>query len=396
MKASTVMDDRILSRSYRVRADLMEQVNAMVLPLPTFEAPRFGLAHLPTPLQRSRFGWGDRRLLVKRDDLTGCALTGNKVRKLEFLLADAQRCGADTLLTCGGAQSNCARAAAVAAAQLGMHSVLVLTGPAGSESDGNLLINRLTGAETILLPDATALQRDAALAAKDEELRGLGRRPYLIPFGGSSEVGTLGYVFAAIEIAGQLKTMGAHVGDVFVPLASGGTYAGLLLGFRLAGFGVRVLAAVVEGNPAEWPAKLLQLAEGAARLLGTSSPLTEADIHLLDARGLGYGKPSAAEYEFIVHFARETGLLVDPVYTGKALYAYDRAVASGMTPTTGDVLFVHTGGCFGLFPHKEGLQQAIDKCDQPRESLRLPRSPVLATPRPVPAGQRISIASPYE
>jgi D-cysteine desulfhydrase len=345
---------------------------------------------------RTRRAWGDHRLYVKRDDLTGCALTGNKVRKLEFLLADAERRGADTLLTCGGVQSNCARAAAIAAAQLDMHCVLLLTGEQPDEADGNLLLDRLTGAHVHFLPGATGHQRDTALLSMDEELRSLGRRPYLIPFGGSSDVGTLGYVHAAFEMAEQAKACNAPIGDVVVAIASGGTYAGMLLGFKLAGLNVRLVGAVVEGDPQKWPAELLELAAGAARIIDAPMTLRESDVTLLDARGLGYGKPSAGELDYITDFVRDTGLIVDPVYTGKALHAYDRALADGLAPPKGDVMFVHTGGSFSIFPFKTGLTQALERRDQPREALRLPRSPVLNNPRVVPLPQRISIASPYE
>jgi D-cysteine desulfhydrase len=362
--------------------------------------PRFPLAQLPTPIHEVASDDLDLRIHVKRDDLTGSGLSGNKVRKLEYLIADAKRLGCDTLVTCGAVQSNCARALAVAAARARLRSHLILTGAIPDECDGNLLICRLAGADVEFLAADDPARRDALLAERTEDLRTLGRRPYVVPFGGSSLVGTLGYVQAGLEIARQLGDDAERFGEIVTPLASGGTYAGLYLGFSLAGAPIRPVGAFVCGTAAEWVPALLDLIHGAARQLGVVVDAEERDIRLIDARGNGYDQPTTAELEFIVRFTRETGLLLDPIYTGKALYALWRYLACGALGREREVMFLHTGGAFGLFPHRGALTQVLDgisashRCDG-----TIARTPeARSVPHPVAAGQRpfVHMAQPQD
>ncbi|HRX86840.1 MAG TPA: D-cysteine desulfhydrase family protein [Phycisphaerae bacterium] len=321
--------------------------------------PRVRLAQLPTPFTQITAPELGLKLYLKRDDLTGNGLSGNKARKLEFLIADARAQNCATLVTCGAVQSNCARALAVAAAQTHLESYLILTGAVPAEDDGNLLISRLAGAEIEFLTSTDPAERDALLARRTADLAASGRRPYVVPFGGSSEVGALGYVQAAFEMATQLGPDAARFRHIVTPMASGGTYAGLYLGFALAGLPIRPIGAFVCGSATEWVPTLLDLIHGLARLLGVVVAADESDIRLIDARGAGYDQPTPAELDFIARFVRATGVLLDPVYSGKALYALWRYLECGALDDPADVIFLHTGGSFGIFPHRRGLSAAL-------------------------------------
>jgi D-cysteine desulfhydrase len=338
------------------------------------------LAQLPTPIVKVDYGWNGRPLFVKRDDLTGSALSGNKVRKLEYLIADARSLGADTLVTCGGVQSNCARALAVAAAMTGFRSMLVLTGCEPADMTGNLLLNHLVGSDVHIFPNMNAAERDATMEQMARGLRARGRKPYVVPFGGSSDVGAFGYVQAALETAGQLDEQTARIAHVVTPMASGGTYAGLYIGCQLAGLAMRPVGAFVEGDANEWPAKLVDLIQRTAARFGLPVSVTEGDIELIDARGAGYAQPTADELEFIVGFARQTGLILDPVYTGKAMYALERDIYDGEFTPRGDVLFLHTGGTFGIFPYSAQFTEVIKRMNR----MPAPYVPVQPTRRQAP------------
>ena len=367
--------------------------------------PRVPLAQTPTPVARVESPWPDVGFYVKRDDLTGNALSGNKARKLEYLVADAQRQGADTLLTCGGVQSNCARALSVAAAMTGFDSALILTGQEPAQLEGNLLVARMMGSQITFLPAADAAQRDAAqrdaaLAQHAEDLLAKGRRPYLVPFGGSSAMGVLGYVRAAEEVVHQLAGALDSPAQVVMPMASGGTYAGLYIGFALAGVPIRPVGAFVEGTANDWVPRLVRLIHEAAELLGVAVAAEPHDIELLDARGMGYAKPTQAELESTVRFARRTGLVLDPVYTGKAFHTLDLSIRSGTFEPRGDIIFLHTGGTMGLFPHAAACTRTLSRMEQPAKHHGPTSTPAFARPAaplpagPLPAAQRINIASP--
>lgn len=338
--------------------------------------PREPLAHLPTPLVKVRAGWPHGNLFIKHDDLTGTALSGNKVRKLEYLIADARAAGADTLLTWGGVQSNSARALAVAAAMTGFRSVLVLAGDEPTEDDGNLLLARLAGAELVFAPGADPAAGGAAVEDTLCRLRREGARPYLVPFGGSSPVGVLGYVRAAHELAPQLAAIGAGVRTLLVPMASGGTYAGLYVGLQMLQLPIALVGAFVLGTSEAWVPRLVEMVRGASERFGFGVALEPRDVRLLDARGAGYGRPTLEEAAFIADFGRRTGVLLDPVYTGKALYACDQAVRRGDRRLCGDLLFVHTGGTFGLFPHRRLFRRATGRRSARRSEVPIshPRS----------------------
>ena len=312
---------------------------------------RLALARLPTPLHPlARSGPG---LWIKRDDLTGVALSGNKIRKLEYLLAEAQAQEADTVITCGATSSNHARATAVAAAQLGLDCHLVLRGARPAAPQGNLLLDRIVGAKVHYISMDQWRQRDQEMASIAEQLRTKGKRPYLIPEGGSSAVGSLGYVRAAQELLEQITTDPPR--RVFVATGSGGTCAGLALG--LAHTDIEVFAVAVCDDRAYFDQRVNAILDEALAL-----GLTDADTKqkarwtiVEGYKGEGYGKATDEELRAIAAFARKEGIFVDPVYTGKALNAFLEMAPS----MEGSSVFWHTGGVYELFDFSEAFEQAL-------------------------------------
>lgn len=326
------------------------------------ETRRLDLAHLPTPIQRPRrlaeaLGVD---LWVKRDDMTGGAESGNKIRKLEFLLAEAAALSADTVITCGGIQSNHARATAICAASLGMRALLFLrtTGesldPKAAPLSGNVLLDKLVGAELRLITPTTYRDRGAVMAAAAEELRAAGRRPYVIPEGGSNGLGSLGYVEAMAEVRRQLDQgiAGGAPFDVIVhACGSGGTAAGVALGAARYGVAseVRTMAVCDDAPTFE---QVIERIIGEARAL---EPSLGAPARLIvddRAKGPAYAVSTADQRRRVIEAARLSGLIFDPVYTGKAfagLWDLARGEGGKGGPLAGArVLFLHTGGLPGL------------------------------------------------
>jgi D-cysteine desulfhydrase len=323
-------------------------------------SPRIALAHLPTPLERhprlaESLGVD---LWVKRDDATLGAESGNKVRKLEYLLADAQARRADVLVTCGGIQSNHARATALLGARLGLRAVLLLrvTDPVDdvrraidTHPEGNVLLDRLAGAEIRLITPAQYRERAALLAETARELEGQGARPYVIPEGGSNGVGSLGYVRAMREIRHQLDLGlggGRPFDAIFHACGSGGTAAGVALGASKWEVAEEVCAMAVCDDAATFQARIATIVDEMRSIeptLGRAARLVVDD----GSKGPAYGVASEAQKRVIVDVARKSGLVLDPVYTGKAFAglaaACERGELSGKR-----VLFLHTGGLPGL------------------------------------------------
>lgn len=324
--------------------------------------PRFALAQLPTPLQeaanlRAALGGPARspRILIKRDDLTGLAFGGNKVRKLEFLVAEALAHGAKVLVTAGAAQSNHARATAAAARVAGMRAVLVLEAPLADEPpQGNLLLDHLLGAEVRFVPCGTDLNAAVELAARN--LTDAGEVAYAIPVGGSNAVGLLGYVAMAEELATQLEALGIAPTRLYYANGSRGTQAGIVLGARVVGATYAPVGILVSPDSAERRAKAVRIANEAADRLGLSIRLTEADMVNLDGYlGAGYAAPTDACDEAILLLARTEAVFLDPVYSGKAMSALIDHVRSGRIDPAETVVFLHTGGGPALFAHHERL-----------------------------------------
>ncbi|ASJ05218.1 MULTISPECIES: pyridoxal-phosphate dependent enzyme [Thermococcus] len=286
---------------------------------------------------------------VKRDDLTGFGIGGNKIRKLEFLLGDAIASGADTVITLGAVHSNHAFVTALAAKSLGLDVILVLRGK--EELKGNYLLDKLVGIETrVFEAEKTA---DLVPMAEEiaEELRAEGRRPYLIPIGGASPVGTLGYVGGAGEIASQAKKLGIEFDTVVDAVGSGGTLAGITLGLSLlgsrtepVGMGVGIFTGSMEN-------RILELAAETRRLIGAKCKIKKPRIH--DYSFGAYGKIVKEVGETIRLVAKLEGILLDPVYTGKAFHGLMELAQTGELGET--VLFIHTGGTPGLFHYGEEM-----------------------------------------
>ena len=311
--------------------------------------PRISIAHLPTPIEampRLEKTLDGPHLLVKRDDQTGLAFGGNKTRKLEFLVAQAQAEGADTLITAGALQSNHCRQTAAAAARFGFDCTLVLVGEPPAHPSANLLLDQLFGAR-IRWTDQS--HRDAVLQATFAELTASGHKPYLVPYGGSSPTGALGYVIAMQEFLQQ----GVQADWILFASSSGGTQAGLALGARVFGFPGRLLGISVDEPQAVLQARVAGLASETSALLGPRLDFAPDEI-LVDAAyaAPGYGVLTAAERSAIQLFAEQEGLLLDPVYTGRAAAGLIDLIRKGFFKKEATVLFWHTGGQPALFAEK--------------------------------------------
>ena len=326
--------------------------------------PRVTLATLPTPITEARrlrdaLGGSDRcpRILIKRDDLTGLALGGNKARKLEFLMADALARGADVVVSSGATQSNHARMTAAAARVVGLDCVLVLSARQPDPPlQGNLLLDRLFGA-TIHFIQTNPDPRYAVAADEVEKVNDVvadltrhGRRPYLIPIGGSSPVGALGYVDGTRELCEQLVASATRVDRLYYASGSRGTQAGLELGARVFGAEYRLHGIAVSAGEDEKQQRAARLANGAAALLRLSTHIDPAEL-TTDQRfiGEGYGIPTPEGREAIRLLARTEAILLDPCYTGKAMAGLIHDVRSGAIPYDETVIFLHSGGAPALF-----------------------------------------------
>jgi len=309
---------------------------------------RIAIANLPTPLERlerlsAQLGV---ELWVKRDDLTGAELSGNKVRKLEFLFADARAQGADHIITCGGAQSNHCRATALAASRLGMRTTLRLRVADPSQPppiEANILLDKLSGAEIRWVSPEQYARRAELFALVAEELQRAGRKPYIIPEGGSNGVGAWGYVRAIEELHGQLPP-----GPVTIVYAagSGGTGAGIILGIKLCGLrDARAVGVNVCDDRDYFVREIGQIVEGAIKQWRLAVAFERNEIEILDGYvGGGYGISRPEELALIRDVARTEGLVLDPVYTGKAFLGM-KEHARELGPR---IVFMHTGGIYGL------------------------------------------------
>jgi D-cysteine desulfhydrase len=325
---------------------------------------RHPLTTLPTPLvraERLERALGVPPLWVKRDDLIGFALAGNKARQLEMLLADALGQDCDTLLTGGGPASNFCQAAAAAARVAGLACVLVLYGQEPAVPPPNLALARALGARITFTGVPERESVDAALDAAEAGLRADGRRPYLVPRGGATGLGAVGYALAVAELAAQLDAEGVAPELVLVATGSGGTQAGLVAGTVAGGSPWRVVGASVSRPPEECAERVLALARAAADLLGT--PAADASHVLVrDVRGPGYGIPSAEGDTAAGLAARREGLLLDPVFTAKALAELPRLAAEG---AGGPVVFWHTGGTPEALWHLIRTDKGGGRCSDP-------------------------------
>jgi len=326
--------------------------------------PRYPLLQGKTslhPLPRLSALLGGPNLFIKRDDLTGLAFGGNKTRKLEFLLGAALAEGADTLLTAGAAQSNHCRQTAAAAAQAGLSCHLALGGAPPAHPNGNLLLDDLLGAQ---LHWTGTHRKGEQLEKIARQLQEQGRNPYLIPYGGSSPVGACGYVAAMQEVMEQQQAYHLDIDHMLLASSSAGTQAGLTLGAQMSGFkgGIQGIA-IDKGEPGEPPLTELlpELANVTAIHLGRNERFSAKDFALNhDYLGEGYGVVGPAEREAIRLVARTEGIVLDPVYTGRAMAGLIDLIRQGFYRATDTVLFWHTGGGPAVFAYAEDLHEALD------------------------------------
>jgi len=318
--------------------------------------PRIRFAQLPTPIEplpRLSAALGGPRLFVKRDDQTGLAFGGNKTRKLEMLVAEAQANGARTLITAGAVQSNHCRQTAAAAARFGLGCILILTGEQPDQATGNLLLDGMLGAELVW---GTRAEREQLLQGTFQAAWEAGRRPYLVPYGGSSPTGAASYALAIQELVEQsheelLKE--TPVDWIVFPSSSGGTQAGMTVGKRIFGWDGKILGISVDEPADELKSRVAALASATAEKLGERMSFSPEEILVNDEYlGGGYGVVGEPEREAIHLFARLEGLLVDPVYTGRAAAGLIGLIRSDFFSRGETVLFWHTGGNPALFADK--------------------------------------------
>jgi L-cysteate sulfo-lyase len=322
----------------------------------TDHLPRISLGFFPTPLEelpRLTRALGGPRLFIKRDDQTGLATGGNKARKLEFSLAEALRMGADTLITVGGVQSNHCRQTAAAAAKCDLRCVVVLRGHPPATWNGNLLLDHLLGARVIFSGDRTREEVAADVAMAEEAA---GRRPYHIPVGASNEFGAVGFVAAMEELDGQLKAERLHADRVVFASSSFGTQAGLCVGAKVLGFRGQLAAIAIDSSREELQAGVAAIAAPTISRLGLSLSLASDEVVAYDGYlGAGYAIMGEPEREAISLMARTEGILLDPVYTGRAMAGLIDLIRSGVFGKHETIVFWHTGGSAALFAYADQL-----------------------------------------
>jgi D-cysteine desulfhydrase len=308
-------------------------------------------------LERASAKWGcGHRLWVKRDDLTGCTLSGNKVRKLEFILAHAIDNGYDTIITCGGLQSNHCRATAFAGAQLGLAVHLLLRGVQPLDWEGNLLLDHLAGAAVNCYPVQQYVSEiDALFEHWQSHYAAQGRKALAVPTGGSDGIGAWGYIAACEELARDFHAAGIGEAHIVTATGSGGTQTGLTLGVALHGLPATVWGVNVCDDEQYFLNKVASdVADWRRRFPG--APVVAIEPRVLDGYvGQGYAVAAAAIFELIAELGRMEGLVLDPVYTGKAFAGMLAEIAGGRFEGCRDIVFVHTGGIFGLFPQRAGF-----------------------------------------
>lgn len=322
--------------------------------------PRLHFAHLPTPLEpmpRLSAELGGPRLWIKRDDCTGLATGGNKARKLEYLMADALGQGCDTVITQGAVQSNHARQTAAICARFGLQCFVLLENRTGSTrwhymNSGNVLLDSLCGAGVSFCPGGTDMAQQMETLA--DKLRGDGRKPYVIPGGGSNPVGALGYVNAALELLTQANALDLSIDLVVHATGSAGTQAGLVTGLTGARSGIPVLGIGVRAPREAQEKAVFDLACQTADHLGWGDVVVPRDVVAnCDYVGDGYGLPTPGMVEAVKLLARTEGLLLDPVYSGKAMAGLIDLVRQGRFSKTDNIVFVHTGGSAALFGYPD-------------------------------------------
>lgn len=318
---------------------------------------KLNLANLPTrieKLDRLSKEW-KTNLYVKRDDQTGSEMSGNKIRKLEYALKEALDNECDTIITCGGIQSNHCRATVAAATKLGLKAVVLLRVNEKPKIEGNYFLDRLFGADVrFCTPDEYRSSRNEIMKKIADEIHGNGGKAYIVPEGASYGIGTLGYYKCLMEIVAQEKEMGIVFNTIVVAVGSGGTYTGLYLANKFLNLGKRVIGMAVCDNEEYFKDVVNNIAQEALPYIGEKIDIDRCDIEINDKYvGTGYALSRPEELAFIAEVARKEALVLDPVYTGKAMYGLYNELKQSTIPKSGNILFIHTGGLFGLFPKQE-------------------------------------------
>jgi L-cysteate sulfo-lyase len=329
--------------------------------------PRLHFAHLPTPLEPmeslSRH-LGGPKLWIKRDDCTGLGSGGNKTRKLEWLMGDALAQGADTIVTQGAVQTNHGRQTAAAAAKLGLRCIILLEHRVDTDDEdylknGNVLLDRLYGAELREYPAGGDM--NAAMVPVADELAAAGRKPYLIPGGGSNTVGALGYANCALELVHQANEQSLKIDYVVHATGSAGTQAGLVTGFEAMNSHIPVLGIGVRAPKAKQEENVHKLAEALADKIGVKGGIGRDRVMAnCDYVGGGYGVPTEGMIEAVRLFARHEGLLLDPVYSGKGAAGLIDLVRKDWFRRDDNIVFLHTGGSAGLFGYRKALERGMN------------------------------------
>lgn len=323
---------------------------------------RIKRARLPTPVEPARRLSNKLgvELLFKRDDLTGSSLSGNKIRKLEFLFADAAAQGADTVITCGGEQSNHCRATAIAAAELGMRSFLLLRTDNPNDppaAEANILLDRLVGADIRWVSREEYKRRVQLFVEVQGQMLAQRRKAYVIPEGGSNAVGAWGYVACIEELANEL---GEEPLTIVYAAGSGGTGAGILLGIKLLGLPWRAVGVNVCDDKDYFVTAIGEIMEAAIKKWLLPVEFDRSEIEICDGHvGIGYAKSRPEELATIRDVARAEGLILDPVYTGKAFHGMTKELERDKRAFGERICFIHTGGIYGLFPKAKELEPLL-------------------------------------
>lgn len=324
--------------------------------------PRIQITHSPTPLEfmpRLTEALGGPNIYIKRDDCTGLGSGGNKTRKLEFLMADAERLGADTIITQGATQSNHARQTVAIAVKMGMKCEILLEDRTGSKVEnykksGNVFLDHLYGARVQEVPGGTDM--NAAMASLADELRSKGQKPYVIPGGGSNPIGALGYVTCAMELINQFNTRDLRVDCVVHATGSAGTQAGLVVGLEGARSQIPVLGIGVRAAKEAQETNVYNLAVKTAELLGIPGSVKRESVTAnCDYVGGGYGVPTPGMVEAVTLVARLEGILLDPVYSGKGMAGLIDLCRKGHFKKDENIVFLHTGGAVALYGYMEAF-----------------------------------------
>lgn len=314
-------------------------------------------ANLPTrieKLERLSQKLCGPNIYIKRDDQTGTEVSGNKIRKLEFSVKEALNQGCNVLITCGGIQSNHCRATAAVASRLGLKSVLVLRGDAETELDGNLFIDKLLGAEIhFITPEKYKYNRAEIMEQIKGKLEDQGFKPYIIPEGASNGIGGFGYYNAMQEIICQEKELGVHFDRIVLAVGSGGTHSGLFLASIALEYAGEIYGINVCDDAEHFKNEICKILHESMQYLDVNLRFSKDEIQIIDGYvGRGYALSRPEELHFIHDFAKLEGIILDPVYTGKAMYGLVEEIKKGTFKNCENILFIHTGGSFGLFPQK--------------------------------------------